>query len=140
MTLNRLLNRALRVLIACASVSVGLVAPVAAGPRPMELSVPALMATPVLNTNNIGYCLTSSPTYTAYVTGADPNSQVTFDEYQFVGGSTWVRIWHDTSGSTDSSGAWSYNSSPPDRVGEFYAEVTVNNQVSNRVWYWVGNC
>ena len=97
-------------------------------------------STPVLNANNVGYCLTSAQTYTVTVTAADPNEQVIYTEYQYVGGSSWVNIWYEYSTNTDSNGDWSYTSSPPDRVGEFYAEVIVNGQVSNRVWFFVGQC
>jgi hypothetical protein len=115
------------------------------------LKVPALAAlvlvcgalraeasTPVLNINNVGYCLTSNPVWVITVTDADPNSQVIVTEYQHVSGSTWTNIWYEYSTDTDGDGNWWYASSPPDRVGEFYAEVIVNGQVSNRVWYFVG--
>jgi hypothetical protein len=111
----------------------------ATGPLPVPVKARA-MNTPVLATNNIGYCLNSQPTYTAHVTEADPDSQVIYTEYQHMGGATWTNIWYEYSTNTDSNGEWFYTSAPPDRVGEFYAEVIVNGQVSNRAWFTVGHC
>jgi hypothetical protein len=126
-----MLHRVMRfvgLLIVCATIS--LLAP----------STASAQNTPTLATNNIGYCLTSNPTYTAHVTNADPDSQVIYTEYQHIGGATWINIWYEYSTNTDSNGEWWYTSSPPDRVGEFYAEVIVNGQVSNRAWFTVGHC
>lgn len=103
------------------------------------VSPAAVQSTPQLTISQPVYYKCFDPAWAITVTNADPNADVTLEEYKWNG--TWVQTWNGVVTSTDSSGNAYWNHFGPDHGGYYYAQVWVNGQLSNPISYQVyANC
>lgn len=103
------------------------------------LAVVRANGTPVLYTTQESYCGIYNSSWGIYGHDADPEQDVEFVEYRW-NGYQWAVIWGPaTVATTDVNGDFAWYTYGPAYSGFYYAQVTVNGQVSNQAYYYVSS-